>query len=99
MMRILPIVGLAFALYGASQLALAQQRLIDGQVTKVDPSAAKITIKHGPIPKLDMEEGMTMVYAASDPSMLTAVKAGDKIKFEAKQVDGQYTVTKIEKAK
>jgi Cu(I)/Ag(I) efflux system protein CusF len=31
--------------------------------------------------------------------MLTAVKAGDKIKFEAAQVNGQYTLTKIEKSK
>jgi Cu/Ag efflux protein CusF len=89
----------AIVLGFGGQLALAQSSMVSGQVVKVDPAAKKITIKHGPIPKLDMEEGMTMVYAASDPSMLTAVKAGDKIKFEAKQVDGQYTVTKIEKAK
>ena len=31
--------------------------------------------------------------------MLTAVKAGDKVNFEAEQVNGQYTLTKIEKAK
>jgi Cu/Ag efflux protein CusF len=99
MMRILPIVGLAFALYGASQLALAQQRLIDGQVTKVDPSAAKITIKHGPIPKLDMDVGMTMNFAVSDPKMLTTVKAGDHIKFDAERVNGQITLTKLQKSR
>ena len=99
MMRILPIVGLAFALYGASQLALAQQRLIDGQVTKVDPSAAKITIKHGPIPKLDMDVGMTMNFAVSDPKMLTTVKAGDRIKFDAERVNGQITLTKLQKSR
>ena len=42
---------------------------------------------------------MTMVYAVSDPNLLKAVKAGDKIKFEAEQINGQYTVMKIEKAK
>ena len=31
--------------------------------------------------------------------MLKAVKAGNKIKFDAAQVNGQYTVTKIETAK
>jgi len=46
-----------------------------------------------------MDEGMTMVYAAPDPDMLKAVKAGDKVNFEAEQVNGQYTLTKIEKAK
>ena len=98
-MRILPTVGLAFALYGASQLALAQQGLIDGQVTKVDPSAAKITIKHGPIPKLDMDMGMTMNFAVSDPKMLTTVKAGDRIKFDAERVNGQITLTKLQKSR
>ena len=98
-MRILPTIGLAFALYGASQLALAQQGLIDGQVTKVDPSAAKITIRHGPIPKLDMDVGMTMSFAVSDPKMLTTVKAGDRIKLDAERVNGQITLTKLQKSR
>jgi Cu(I)/Ag(I) efflux system periplasmic protein CusF len=78
---------------------LAQSELTDGQVTKIDESAAKITIKHGPMKKFDMDEGMTMVYHVQDPAMLKAVKAGDKVKFDAEQVNGQFTVTKIEKAK
>ncbi len=78
---------------------LAQSDLTDGQVTKIDESAAKITIKHGPMKKFDMDEGMTMVYHVQDPAMLKAVKAGDKVKFDAEQVNGQFTVTKIEKAK
>ena len=31
--------------------------------------------------------------------MLKAVKAGDKVKFDADQVNGQLTVTTIEKTK
>jgi Cu(I)/Ag(I) efflux system protein CusF len=77
---------------------LAQTAMVDGQVTKIDQSAGKITIKHGPIKKLDMD-GMTMVFRAQDPAMLKAVKAGDKIKFDADKINGQITVTKIEKAK
>jgi len=46
-----------------------------------------------------MDAGMTMVYKAQDPAMLKAVKAGDKVKFDADEVNGQTTVTKIEKAK
>ena len=77
----------------------AQSALTDGLVTKVDASANKITIKHGPMKKFDMEDGMTMVYAVKDPTMLTAVKAGDKVKFDAEHLNGQFIVTKIEKAK
>ena len=75
------------------------QALTDGVVRKVDESANKITIKHGPMKKFDMEDGMTMVYAVKDPAMLKSVKAGDKIKFDADQINGQFTVTKIEKTK
>jgi Cu/Ag efflux protein CusF len=80
-------------------VVLAQSGLIDGQVTKIDASANKITIRHGPIKKFDMDEGMTMVFRAQDPAMLTTVKAGDKVKFDAENMNGQFIVTKIEKAK
>ena len=79
--------------------AFAQSDMVDGQVTKIDASAGKITIKHGPIKKFDMGDGMTMVFRANDPAMLTAVKAGDKVKFEADKLNGQFTVMKIQKAK
>jgi len=75
------------------------QTLIPGQVIKVDQPAKKITLKHGPNPKLDMDEGMTMVFAAPDPKMLTTVKAGDKVNFDAERINGQLTLTKIEKVK
>jgi Cu/Ag efflux protein CusF len=73
-------------------------QLIDGQVTKIDEATGKLTIKHGPIKKFDMD-GMTMVFQAQDPAMLKAVKAGDKVKFDLEKIKGQFTVTKIEKAK
>jgi Cu(I)/Ag(I) efflux system periplasmic protein CusF len=78
---------------------LAQSPVVNGQVTKIDESAGKITLKHGPIKKLDMNEGMTMVFRVQDPAMLKQVKVGDKVKFDADRVNGQFTVTKIEKAK
>jgi Cu/Ag efflux protein CusF len=87
------------ALCATAQVTSAQSGLIDGTVTKVDPPAEKITIRHGPIKKLDMDEGMTMVFRVADKAMLTAVKAGDKVKFDAERVNGQFTITKLEKAK
>jgi Cu/Ag efflux protein CusF len=98
-MRTIPSVVFALAVSIGSSGTIAQSSLIDGQVTKVDQSAGKITIKHGPARKLGMDEGMTMVYMAKDRAMLKTVKAGDKIKFDADQVNGQFTVTKIEKTK
>ena len=73
--------------------------LADGQVTKIDVSAQKITIRHGPLKQFDMDEPMTMVFRAANPEMLKSVKAGDKVKFLPERINGQFTVTKIEKAK
>jgi Cu/Ag efflux protein CusF len=92
MIMLSALVGLACV----STIAFAQ--MVDGEVTKVDESAGKITIKHGPLEKFDMDS-MTMVFRANDPGMLKQVKPGDKIKFEADKVNGQFTVMKIEKAK
>ena len=79
--------------------AFAQDAMVRGEVKKVDEAAGKITLKHGPIKSLDMDEGMTMVFRVRDPAMLQQVKAGDKVQFEAGRVDGKITVTKIQKAK
>ena len=89
------------ALWLANPLAgMAQSDdYVNGQVTKIDESAGKITIKHGPIKKFDMDAGMTMAFRAGDPAMLKAVKPGDRVRFVPDRVNGQFTVTKIEKAK
>lgn len=91
------VVGLALGVLPGA--ALAQTVTADGQVQKVDASAGKITLKHGPMKALDMDMPMTMVYPVKDPSLLQGLKAGDKVKFDAERVNGQITVTKIEKAK
>jgi Cu/Ag efflux protein CusF len=90
------VIAVTVGLAAGATVAFAQ--MVDGEVTKVDESAGKITIKHGPLKKFDMD-AMTMVFRASDPAMLKVVKPGDKIKFEADKINGQFTVTKIEKKK
>jgi len=87
------------AFLASSQAACGQSESVSGQVKKIDEAAGKITIKHGPIKKFDMEDGMTMVYHVQDPALLKVVKPGDNVKFEADQVNGQFTLTKIQKTK
>ena len=98
---LLLIAALAAAIHSVSLEALAQasSEMVAGQVTKIDEAAGKITIKHGPLKKFEMEDGMTMVFRAQDPAMLKAVKPGDKVNFDVDRIRGQFTVTKIEKAK
>ena len=90
----------AFALQGAlaDDAHHPSAALSEGEVRKVDKSAKKITIKHGPLANLDMP-GMTMVFQVKDPAMLDQVKAGDNVKFRAEKIAGAYTVTRIEPAK
>jgi Cu/Ag efflux protein CusF len=82
-----------------ASVTLAQAPMVNGQVTKIDESAGKITLKHGPIKKLDMNEGMTMVFRVRDPGMRKQVKVGEKVRFDADRINGQITVTKIEKVR
>jgi len=92
-------VALGLGTASQPQSVLAQAEMIDGQVTKVDEPASKITIRHGPIKMFGMDEGHTMVFAVQDPEILKQVKAGDRIKFVPDRVNGQFVVTKIQKAR
>lgn len=96
MRKLITMTALGFIL--ASSVAFAQDAMVKGEVTKIDEDQAKITIRHDPIKKFDMD-AMTMVFKAADPAMIKAVKPGDKIQFNVDKVNGQMTVTKLEKAK
>jgi Cu(I)/Ag(I) efflux system periplasmic protein CusF len=82
----------------AKPAAAASAEWTAGEVRKVDKAAGKVTIKHGPIPKLDMS-AMTMAYGVKDKAMLDHLKPGDKIKFDVDRVDGAFKVMRLEKAK
>jgi Cu(I)/Ag(I) efflux system protein CusF len=80
-------------------IAIAQSASgISAKVEKVDESANKVTLDHAAIPGLDMP-ALTMVYKVQDSKMLKSVKTGDKVKFNIERINGQLTVTKIDKAK
>jgi Cu(I)/Ag(I) efflux system protein CusF len=89
------LLALTFTVTGS----LAQESTVIGEVRKIDEGAGKITLKHGPIKNLGMDEGMTMVFRVKDPAMLKQVVVGDKVKFEAENAEAGITVTKIQKMK
>ncbi len=78
---------------GATDAALA-----DGEVRRIDRAQGKVTLKHGEISNLQMPP-MTMVFRAKDPAVLDRLKVGDKVRFAADQIDGAFTVTRIEPVK
>ena len=78
--------------------AWADGSMVPAEVVKVDKSAGKVTLKHGPIKRLDMD-AMTMVFRVVDPAMLDRMKTGDKIEFEADRVNGAITIIRLGKAR
>ncbi len=90
--------ALAQTLSKGDPVAHHEAALADGEVRKVDKDAKKITIKHGPLQSLDMPP-MTMVFQVKEAAMLEQVKPGDKVKFTAEKIGGQYTVTRIQASK
>ena len=85
------------ALWFAAGTVVAQSPQVNGEVRKVDREQHKLTLKHGPIPNLDMP-GMTMVFRLADPKLLDGLKEGDKVRFTVDKVDGALTVTAIQVA-
>ncbi|UGV28796.1 copper-binding protein [Rhodopseudomonas boonkerdii] len=95
---------LAAAFVAFSILAIsagfAQDAMVKGEVKKVDEAARKITLKHGPIKSLGMDDdSMTMVFRVQDPALLKQVKAGDKVQFVAERGSDGIAITKIQKSK
>ena len=79
----------------ATVKATAAADMTEGEVRKIDKANKKITLKHGAIKNLDMPP-MTMVFQATDPSLLDKVKVGDKVRFVAANPGGKLTVTEIQ---
>ena len=91
----LPVLSQTAAPKPAPAAAASALPLVEAEVRKVDTAAGKISLKHGEIKNLDMPP-MSMVFQVSDPALLSKVKAGDKVRFTATQINGAYTVMSIE---
>ncbi len=70
----------------------------EGVVTKIDKGTGKVTIKHGEIKSIGMG-AMTMTFTVQDRPALYKVAVGDKVRFQVKEIGGDYVVTALDKAK
>ena len=68
----------------------------EAEVRRIDTAAGKISLKHGEIKNLDMPP-MSMVFQVPDTSQLAGLKVGDSVRFTADQINGAYTVVRIER--
>lgn len=91
--RALALTGLLvpFAIFAADDLS-------EGTVRKIDAPTQRVMLAHGPIKNLGMMP-MTMMFKVKDPAQLKQVKEGDKVRFRAEEIGGEYVVVRIDPAK
>lgn len=93
-------IALAIILSLAGITAATAQKVdrVEGEVRRVNPGDGKVTLRHGPLPNLDMP-AMTMVYTAKNPSILNEIKVGDRVEFASTSENGVFYVLEIKKLK
>ena len=79
----------------ASPAAPAEAKMAKGTGTVTAVGADSVTIDHAPIPEVGWP-AMTMGFKAS-PEIAEQVKAGDKVAFDLKVLNGGGEITAIEK--
>jgi Cu(I)/Ag(I) efflux system protein CusF len=65
-----------------------------GVVKKIDPAAARITLRHEPIAALGWP-AMTMPFAVKDRKILATLKPEQRVEFEFVQNGGAPVITAI----
>lgn len=86
------------ASHGMANHAADKMPMVEATVKKVDKSAGKVTLAHGPLVNLNMP-AMTMAFKVREAGWIEQMKAGQKIRFVADNVDGAMTVVQFEGAK
>lgn len=76
--------------------ASAELPWAEAEIRRVDLAAGKLSLRHGEIKNLEMPP-MTMVFTVQDKASMEGLKAGDRIRFTADQIQGAYTVLRLEK--
>jgi Cu/Ag efflux protein CusF len=65
-----------------------------GLIQQIDREKGVVTIKHGPLPALDMM-AMTMTYTIKDKNQLAGLKPLQKVEFELAYDGKDYVITGI----
>jgi len=77
---------------------MAAPEWVRGEITKIAPEKAQVTLKHEAIKSIGMD-AMTMPYKVSDAAVLKGFKAGDAVRFTVKMQGEQMLLESLEHAK
>jgi Cu/Ag efflux protein CusF len=82
---------------GATRSESEPREWTAGEVRKVDRAGSAITLRHDEVKNLSMA-AMTMSWKVKDAQLLDGLKPGDKVRFTAEKVAGEYTVMSLERS-
>jgi Cu/Ag efflux protein CusF len=93
------ILASAAAVVIMSSGALAQEFQTTGQILKIDQASGKITLQHkqGGTTGSAAAKDLVDEYKIQDGLAYNALKPGDQVVYTEAQVEGVWTVTKIQK--
>jgi Cu(I)/Ag(I) efflux system periplasmic protein CusF len=77
-----------------SAAGTAMAALGKGIVQRIDEAAGEVTIRHGPIPALDMM-AMTMSFRVRDPDQLAELRPQQEVEFHLSFDGRDYVITDI----
>ncbi len=69
----------------------------NAEVTRLQLSSNRVTVKHAPIASLKMD-AMTMPFKLKDKALFESYKVGDKVQIVVKNDDGDLFITQVRKA-
>ena len=75
---------------------VAATEWVNGEIMRIDLARRKAVIKHEYIPSIQME-AMTMPFKVNNQVNLEKFQAGDKVRFQVQQVDGDLDIKAMEK--
>ncbi len=93
--RAVLLVALATGL--GSSWAAAEELTFKGEVVKADEAAGTLTLRHDEPGTVGGAGGATADFKVKDGLVFNAVRAGDKVQVVVDQVDGNMTITKLQK--
>ncbi|WOI47064.1 copper-binding protein [Acidovorax sp. BLS4] len=82
----------------AATATAVDAELSQGEVVRWDPSAARLTLRHGELKNLAMPP-MTMVFRLQDPAPDLPLAPGTPVRFHAESQRGALVITRIEAAR
>jgi len=97
-LRALAVVATAVSLVLPVPAYAADAALSEGVLKKIDQASGRVMLAHGPIANIGMPP-MTMMFKLKDAALLKSLKEGEKVRFRVEDIDGEYTVVRIEAAK